>query len=381
MVLPGNDWLVGSPAGPLVAGNQAGTVLLAWSTERGTYLAWGSPSGAISTPQYFGRGFRISAAGVDNAGRALVVGSYTGRRPHEAVTSIGVITGQAFGPFSGPRIIAAVRRNRRGKATQRFEEPFAAIGQDGDAIIIWETWRNPPHESRGPDLLVYRSAGGRFTRPRRYPKLELEQLHTGTPPSAIVDRSGHAVLLHHAENGWREAAIAPGGRLVSDRRLGLYSYSLEVIGNENGELAIVGTGPNDARKITAIHGSTAGSLSAVETFTTTGQIYPERFAATMSPQRDGDGGLGGRRRIATEAAGTDSQCPRACAGRWRLADLSRVAGKARISLIEPLGSRARGHAGRPDCRQPGGATGRGRVWVVCGYLSIEQAGGAGFADL
>lgn len=70
------QWPVELPTGGIktqssafVAGNQAGRTVLAWSTERGTYLAWGTPTGGISVPTFIGRGFQVSGLSVGENGR------------------------------------------------------------------------------------------------------------------------------------------------------------------------------------------------------------------------------------------------------------------------------------------------------------------------
>jgi hypothetical protein len=99
------------PIDPIIAGNHAGSVVIAWNTQQGAVAAWGGPSGRISKRAFYGHGFYVTGAGVDEAGRALLAGYYPDHLSGPA-RAIAVITGRA-GSFSRPRILAVRPRKPR----------------------------------------------------------------------------------------------------------------------------------------------------------------------------------------------------------------------------------------------------------------------------
>jgi hypothetical protein len=254
---------------PMVAGNKAGVTLFAWSTDRGTYLAWGDPDGKVTAPRFFGRSLNVTGIGVNEQGEAFVVGYDVSRPPSHKAKSIVFITGRAYGAFSPPRVIAAEPRNHRGQVTTEFGRPLAAVGPTGAAVIIWETWRqfprHPQRNSPGPSLLVYREADGHVTSPRRIQKKFLS-LNLG-PTFATVDAAGRALLVHKVGTfTWREVVVMPGGQLGPERLVpeGLGEPSLA--GNEGGETVI---GMVAKRKsLLFLVGDTSGVLPVSETFAT-----------------------------------------------------------------------------------------------------------------
>jgi hypothetical protein len=260
----------------LVTGNQAGVTLLAWSTTRGSYLAWGSPAGTVSAPRFVGHGFQLANVGVDDRGRALVIGYYPSRSNPGGATSIVAITGQAYGAFSRARVVATQPRNAHGRAISLFERPLAAIGPTGDAIIVWETWRKVPHESPGPSLLVYRDANSHFTKPRPLAKKFLD-LGIETP-AATVDAAGRALIVRDSDNGWQEVAIAPGGHVGPEHPLQFGAdSSVALAGNELGQTLISATNI-PARVIHTMLGNTLGTGGAFEFFDSlevvSGEVIP-----------------------------------------------------------------------------------------------------------
>ena len=278
--LPGRG-LLADP--PLVAGNRAGAALFAWDTVRGSYVAWGTPSGTITTPRFFGHRFRVAGIGVNERGQALIIGHYTTRESLEDATSIVAITGQAYGAFSTPRAIATEPRNARGRVTSLFERPLVGIGPTGSAVIVWETWRELPRESPGPGLLVYRYADGHFTRPRQIPK-EFLDLGIATT-EATVDADGRALIVHDSEHSWREVAVMPGGRLGPEWSLPESFYEPSLAGNELGQTVIGKSEIGKKRSITAILGDTSGAPTTSQTF-----ALPHEVSGgfTMTIDRQGD---------------------------------------------------------------------------------------------
>ncbi len=203
-----------SQSSAFVAGNRAGKTVLAWSTERGTYLAWGTPTGGISAPTFYGRGFQVSGLGVDESGRALIVGYYPGRL---GSTEIAVVSAGASGSFSQPRALAVRRRNRRKHLVGYLGQPVVGIGPNGNAVIGWRAnWLNPrtAEEYAGPSLLLYRQADGHFDKPVRLPKVNLERAE-----AVKVDGAGRGIIVLLTERGLREVTVAPSGRIGPERPL------------------------------------------------------------------------------------------------------------------------------------------------------------------
>lgn len=269
---------------PLVASNRAGVALFAWDTARGTYLAWGTPSGAVTAPRFVGHRFRVAGIGVSERGEALAVGYYITRASPDEATAIVSLVGPAYGAFSTPRAIATESRNARGRVVGRFERPLVAIGATGSAVIVWETWRELPRESLGPSRLIYRYADGRFTRPRKLPKKFLN-LGVGAP-AATVDAAGRALIVRDSEQGWREVAVMPGGRIGLERRLAAAVYNEpRLAGNELGETAIGESGIGSELGIRTIFGDTSGGPETSQTFAIAHKVVG---APAMTIDRQGD---------------------------------------------------------------------------------------------
>jgi hypothetical protein len=250
-----------------VAGNSAGVVVLAWSTSRGGYAAWGAPNGSVSSPQFLGRGFQVASVGVDSRGRALIVGS--------TPTTIGTITGQAGGPFSPIHTIAAQRRNPRKRLIHTLGMPVAAIGPGGNAFIAWETARVGPEledeELSGPTDLVYRRARGRFSKPVHFGKT----FFGAEPQNAVgtVDGYGRTVIIRDIENSDQEVALAPDGH-VRAKRLLPHSASpvfTKVTSNAAGQAVIAWAGPCGSC-ISVVLGDTDGAGTAVQTYQTPHEV-------------------------------------------------------------------------------------------------------------
>ena len=126
----------GTLLSPLVASNAAGVSLIAWTSEHGSYLAWATTEGRILTPVFIGHNFSVVGIGVDEQGRALVVGEYT-TVPIGTGTgsSVAVVTASTYRVFSHPRTIARPpSRHRKGVVGFTYE-PDVAFAPDGGAII------------------------------------------------------------------------------------------------------------------------------------------------------------------------------------------------------------------------------------------------------
>jgi hypothetical protein len=252
------------PTDPLIAGNQAGSVVIAWNTQRGAYLAWGAPSGRISRPAFYGHGLYLTGAGVDEAGRALLAGDYPDPSSSSA-RAIVVITGRA-GSFSRPRILAAAPRKPRRSFFGFFGEPVMASGVNGQAVIAWQSRPNP-NNGISHDTLVYRRADGRFTRPRSF---AIDFLGTRSPLAepnrAIIDGSGRALLLTRNTLGVEEVTVSAQGRPSAPRRIitgDLGQPSLA--GNAAGEAIVTWSQLQGTGGINYLTGTTQGLSGATQT--------------------------------------------------------------------------------------------------------------------
>ena len=272
----------GQPQAAWVASNGAGRTLLAWSTERGTYLAFGTAIGMISKPTFIGGGFQVSGLGVDESGRALVVGYYYGSKKYEAPTKIAAVTAGASGVFSRPRVLVAQPRSARKGLVGYFGLPLVAIGPRGNAVIAWHsTWANPrtEYEFSGPDLLMYRRADGRFNRPVRLPKGFLSEDDT-----AAVDGAGRAIIVSPTEKlrGLEEVAISPAGKVGSQRHLSKYGSEPRVAINASGQLAIAWV---VGRPVEVILGNTKGLNGGLQTIAPAStEVTDWEVAATIGLQ-------------------------------------------------------------------------------------------------
>jgi len=245
-----------------VAGNQAGRTVLAWSTERGTYLAWGTPTGGISAPTFFGRGFQVSGLGVDESGRALIVGYYRGRLGATS-TEIAAVTAGVSGVFSRPHALAVRQRDQRRHLVGFLSLPVVGIGPLGNAVIGWGTsWlsQRAEYPNPGPSLLLYRQADGHFDRAIRLPKVNLE-----SAAAASVDGAGRGIIVLVTEQGLREISVAPGGRTGPEHHL-QGSLSPSVASNALGQTVIAWRyGPSP---IDIVLGNTRGINGPLQTIVT-----------------------------------------------------------------------------------------------------------------
>jgi hypothetical protein len=261
-----------------VASNRAGKTLLAWGTYSGTYLAFATDTGAISRPTFVGGGFQIAGLGVDERGRALVVGYYGSRRFD--VVRIAAVTGSVSGSFSRPRLLASQPRSARKGVVGHFEQPVVAIGPRGNAVIAWYTgWvvMRTEDEFAGPNLLLYRRADGRFDKPVR---LSSRLLHD--PREAAVGGSGQAVLVSANGNGnLEEIAISPDGRVGRPHRLRGSVDEMYVAANESGQTAIAWV---NGRHIDVIVGNTSGFEEKPQLITTFYEVLISGVTVTMGPQ-------------------------------------------------------------------------------------------------
>jgi hypothetical protein len=198
---------------PKVAGNATGSVVLAWQRSNGTQLAWGNASGAISKPVFYS-GFQFSGIGVDDAGRALIVGDYPA--PGARASAIVQIAGRA-GAFSRPRILATAPRSHRRRGV--LGQPLLAMGPNGQALIAWESLsREGASTSR--DMLVYRRANGRLDRPVALATNFLQgSIPLEEASRAAVDGAGRGLILTGDRAGLRAAAVSADGRPGRIRRL------------------------------------------------------------------------------------------------------------------------------------------------------------------
>jgi hypothetical protein len=219
----------------LVAGNRTGRVLFAWSTELGTYLAWGAPAGSISTPTFIGRHFQASSLGVDEKGRALIVGYYPSKRYEDV--AIAAVTAGASGSFSRPHVLAAQTRKARKRLIDYFGLPIVAIGARGNAIIAWETtWTNQrtEYEYPGPNLLLYRQANGHFIKPVRLAKGFLDP-----SVAATIDGAGGGIIVAATlDHGLQEVTVSPGGRITHQRSLWGFVDEVSLAGNAGGQTLV-----------------------------------------------------------------------------------------------------------------------------------------------
>lgn len=219
-----------------VAGNQAGRTVLAWSTERGTYLAWGTPTGSISAPTFIGRGFQVSGLSVDESGRALVVGCYYSEGLAVRPIEIAAVSSDASGSFSRPHVLAVRRQNRRKHLIGFPGLPVVGIGPNGNAIVAWEIdWlkQHTAYEYAGLSQSIYRQADGHFDKPVRLPKGFVQRVKATT-----VDTAGRAIIVLSARRGLREATVTPGGHVGSERHLE-GSLNPSVADNALGQVVIV----------------------------------------------------------------------------------------------------------------------------------------------
>jgi hypothetical protein len=269
----------GQAAEAWVASNRAGRTLLAWSTNLGTYLAFATDTGAISKPTFVGGGFQIAGLGVDESGRALVVGYYGSRRFE--VVRIAVVTASASGSFSRPRVLVNQPRNVSKGLVGRFERPGVTVGPRGNAVITWESsWASTHTENElpdGPNFLIYRRADGHFDRP-----VHLSSNFLDGPDAAAFDRAGQAVLVSaNLDHGLKEVAVSTSSRVGRQRRLWGWVDEMHVAVNELGQTAIAWV---DGRRIDVIVGDASGFEEKPQLITTPYEVSISGVTVTMGPQ-------------------------------------------------------------------------------------------------
>jgi hypothetical protein len=227
-------------ADPFIAGDQAGAVVVGWNAGRGAYLAWGSSSGALSEPRFYGGGLSVSAVGVDEAGQALIAGYFPGKE--QGARSVFLITGSA-GSFSRPRILARVPRSpRRQQFPSILGAPSMGLGPNGQAVIAWNYDRYPASNG-GYEMLAYRYADGRITKPVRFTRYTLfresKTIGSGEPSTVTVNAAGQATIVTSDSQGLHELTIAPDGRFGASRLLTSQEvFGVDLTGNAAGDTAL-----------------------------------------------------------------------------------------------------------------------------------------------
>ncbi len=209
----------GASASALVAGNRFGRVVLAWSTEAGTHLAWGTPTGRVSRQVFYGHGFQFTGVGVDDQGRALISGYYPGPGAGSQAREIAVITGHG-GSFSRPRSLAVRPRDPRGRRrVGGLGLPVMASGVHGQAVIAWESLADPEN-GLSRDMLAYRRADRHFNRPMVFATgfLDLPS-PLAEPNMTVMDGSGRALLIQLNRAGLEVIAVDPAGRPTAPRNI------------------------------------------------------------------------------------------------------------------------------------------------------------------
>jgi hypothetical protein len=264
-----------------VASNRVGATVLAWTTLRGTYVAWGTPTGKISKPHFIGHRFEAIRVGVDNLNRALIVGAYPD-------TTIATVSGRLGHSFSRIQKVASPLNDRR-NLRERFGEPLVAIGVRGDAFITWETnWEESEGgefsgEFEGPTERVYRRPDGYIVRTAGLSRALFGYAEQGA--GATVDRVGATVVLRPIETGYEVIALSPSGRVRSRLRPPNSSAwrGPNLAGNEYGKAVIGWSGPCNSC-VSAKLVNTRGTRTASRTFTTQYEVPIGAVTMTVDPQ-------------------------------------------------------------------------------------------------
>jgi hypothetical protein len=267
---------------PRVAENASGVALLAWSTERGTYLAWGDPDGKITPPQFLAQ-LHVVAIGVDEHGAAHAIGYYGSPKAFVTKSIVAVSAGQ-YSVFARPHVIAVEPHRVHGKAAVSFGRPFAVFGPTGAAVIVWESLYSvpPPEAPAGPGLLVERQADGHFTPPRSLSKEFLGYELKTDPAFATVDAAGQTLIVHEVNGSWHELDTLASGRPSAERVLPAVEVDpLGLAGNELGETAIV---IGQRNRIVALLGGSFGAPPTTQTIPTPNEDSPAPVVTI-----DGDG--------------------------------------------------------------------------------------------
>ncbi len=271
-------------ANATVAGNRYGETVLTWNTERGSYVAVGSPAGTISKPRFYGNEFQITTAAIDEHGRVLVVGYYPSRRYVDTAIAIDVITGSATGVLFRPRVVVRPRTRVKRGFRERVSTPLAAIGPDGNAIIAWETAIEAVtslYEIRGPTLMLYRGANGQLTKARPLPR-DFTVEHEVNGDVATMDGTGRAsILAGTARRGLVDLDIASGGRVGSCHRVGPSGATFpRMSGNAAGQTVAVWS--DGSSSINYVSGDTRGTYGHLHTIAVPGKLRYE-LATVIDP--------------------------------------------------------------------------------------------------
>lgn len=257
---------------PTIAGDQAGQVVVAWNTEQGAYVAWGAPGGGLSPAVHYGGGLQLTRATIDEGGQALLVGYYPDARQFHDAKAIVVITGSA-GHLSSPQVIAR-RSHRAGRHPLGvLSQPILATGPQGQAMIAWTAASSAGFPASGSDLLVYRSADGRFDMPVRFATglaLQASEEHALTAPNlATLDAAGQGLIIAGTlASGFREITVTAAGIPSRPSPILRSTGSQPVLADDAaGETAIVWserTGVDGPLTLKALLGTTQQAALALE---------------------------------------------------------------------------------------------------------------------
>lgn len=272
----------------LIAGDRSGATLLAWSSERGTYIAWGTATGTISRTTFIGKDFTVSSVGVDERGEALIVGYYPDPRL-EGADSIAVLSSLAFGRLSRPHIVA-----RRGRY-RTLGLPVLAVGPNGSAIIAWEAPNTPEFGSPSPtpDMLIYRTAKGRFNKPIRFADNFLHFPGRATfphsneavePELAAVDSAGRAVIVTDTEHGVEEMLITSHGRADRRRRVGGTIDDDPALASNTAGLTTIAWPEGSNGTIDVVSGNIRGTKRQLQNITAREAISSEPVVPVMNAE-------------------------------------------------------------------------------------------------
>ena len=210
--------------------------------------------------------------GVDEDGRAIVVGYYPDKQSINTASTIGVITSTNRGSFSTPKIISRPPRSFfRGERHGILGLPVVGVGPLGDVFIAYETdWdeQRGNVEFKGMDMLIHRPSKGGFSLPRPFANRFLD-LPIGPatyplsdeapePPSITVDGAGRAAVVSSLHTTVEEIFFRSNGRPSHRVRLGSapYGEEISIAGNADGRTIV--TWVNDQNTLTTVVGDTSG---------------------------------------------------------------------------------------------------------------------------
>jgi hypothetical protein len=267
--------------GPVwISGNAAGKVLLAWRAAHGSYVAWGSPSGRLSKPRFFGGGFEVSGLGVDEHGRGLLVGYYPAAHDEAGARTIVSIAANGAGHFARAHVLAVIPRYGPRHRLGILYPPLLGTGPTGAGVIAWQA--EPAPSGRPRITLVYLQADGRYGRPVRLPSI----LGFPNDDVATVDSAGRALILSVNNGTPREIAVAPGGKLGPVQRLSPSHtvYEASLVGNAAGQTAITWSIGFSGSLISAVLGDTGGANSALQALPGTHRASGAEDIATIDAQ-------------------------------------------------------------------------------------------------